>query len=288
MRDAGSSTATANGHVYATDTFVCGENTGATATSSQRFGNSGGSTIDLGAAFDTYADTDSGTITTSDTQTTPWDSFNLSDSHSISGSMYESGSSGGASVIVNDNGVRLRRIDGLTAYGTSATYGSSFHFDNWQSASDDFVLTKNAPNQYNGICTDISQSTDVTTGTSSLGQSGSAYSYSVSDTVSTAININGSNTYGTVATGIPWGSHPRLYDIARRWRALDWPAGDESLADEHLSEAVAGRGQHQRPRGDPARAVMCEGRQSRSCACLPSRDSSQACRPRRGRAEPRP
>ncbi len=67
-------------------------------------------------------------------------------------------------------------IDGLAAYGTSTTYGSSFHFDNWESASDDFVLTKNDPDSYNGVCTDISQSTDVMTGSSSLGPSGSAYS----------------------------------------------------------------------------------------------------------------
>jgi hypothetical protein len=110
------------GHIYATDTLTYDEDTGATATAWQSFGNSADGSIGTGAAVDTYADSDSGSITSCDNVTTSWDSFNHSDSHSISGSESEWERGGGASVNINDTGARLRRIDGLTAYGTSTSY----------------------------------------------------------------------------------------------------------------------------------------------------------------------
>jgi hypothetical protein len=57
----GSSTLTTNGHVYATDTFSYSEDTGAPATVSQSYASSGNSTILMGGAFDSYAETDSDT-----------------------------------------------------------------------------------------------------------------------------------------------------------------------------------------------------------------------------------
>ena len=230
--DSGSSTLATSGHVYATDTFAYTEDTGATATDSQSLDESGDSEILMGAAFDVYADTDSGTITTSDNVTTSWDSFNLSDSHSVSGSEVESFNSGGAAVNINDTGVNT---DEVTAYGTSNAYGSSFQFGNWESASDSFLLTKNDPGSYNGACTDVSQSTDAMTGSSSLGQSGSNFSYSMSDTVSTAININGDSTYGEVVTGL------NLFDYASSTQCFSVtgpPAG--TVTQENTASSTEG------------------------------------------------
>jgi hypothetical protein len=86
--DTGSSKLTNNGHVYATDTFTYGEDTGATATASQSLGNGYNWSVLLGSGYDTYADFYAGTITASNTRTASVDDFNLADTW-ISGSTYE-------------------------------------------------------------------------------------------------------------------------------------------------------------------------------------------------------
>ena len=108
------------------------------------------------------------------------------------------------------------------------------------------MLTKNDPGSYNGACTDVSQSTDAMTGSSSLGQSGSNYSYSVSDTVSTAININGDSTYGEVVTGL------NLFDYASSTQcySVTGPPARHRDAGEYLE---LDRGRHRRRQLDPDR-----------------------------------
>ena len=181
--DTGSSTLTTNGHVYATDTFGYDEDTGDTATASQSYGNAYNGWIRTGAAGDNYGDYDGGTITTSDNVTTSEDSFILGDTHSISGYWYNIETGDDGTIAINDTGVN---VDEMNAEGGESNNGSTYGFVDDDSSNDDFILTKNVPGSYSGVCTDYSEGTDTTSGTSSTGLAGDTYSYSVSDTYSEA------------------------------------------------------------------------------------------------------
>jgi hypothetical protein len=86
LGETGSSTLTTLGHVYATNTYAYGESSGSDSGVTQTISVSpGNGTVKGGAASDIYNDSDSGTITISDTTTTSHDSFTLGDNHSISG-----------------------------------------------------------------------------------------------------------------------------------------------------------------------------------------------------------
>ena len=140
--------------------------------------------------------------TTSDNVTTSYDSFSLADTHSVTGSWYEGETSPSGTIGIDDSGAD---DDVMWAQGNENVHGMNYTFGDSESLDDNFELNKNFPSQYSGQCIDSSQGTDVMDGTSSQGLSGSAYSYTVSDTTSQAINISGENSDGPVITGIDFG-----------------------------------------------------------------------------------
>ena len=158
LGETGSSTLTTLGHVYATNTYAYGESSGSDSGVTQTISVSpGNGTVKGGAASDIYNDSDSGTITISDTTTTSHDSFTLGDNHSISGVLTSSQSNSTSSETYVDNG---SDVEAMSAQGTKSTSGDSYVFTDTESSTDNFVLNKVVLNAMNGSGTD---STSMTT-----------------------------------------------------------------------------------------------------------------------------
>ena len=195
LGETGSSTLTTLGHIYATITYNYSEDSGSNSAVTESFTLSGGNgTVQIGTASDSYSDSDSGTITISDTTTTSHDSFTLGDSHSISGVLTSSMSNSTGSNTWTDNG---SDTDAMSAQGTKSTSGDNYTFTNTESSTDNFVLlNKVVVNQMNGGGTDTSSMTTSMSGNTAPG----GFAFTSLSESSNQISDSGNVTYSGVVT----------------------------------------------------------------------------------------
>ncbi len=144
LNQTGTDTLTTNGHIYSTVTYTYNEQTSDNSSVSQSISGTGW--IRQGSASDSYSDTDSGTITISDTTTTSFDSFSVTDNHSISGSISATAAYSPGTASWTDTGVDT---NGMNASGTKSTTGDVYTFADTESSTDDFLLKDlNRPRSY--------------------------------------------------------------------------------------------------------------------------------------------
>ncbi len=198
VNDTGSSTLTTNGHVYATDTYGYVENSGSTITdsSSETFAN--GASSQTATAYDDYIDSDSGTITVSDTVTTLYSSFTVEDNHYIIG--YDAGWFTESTTEAEnwiENGFE---DDSMYASGIESSTGDSYTYADIESSYDNYELTKTLAGQFNGVDSEINNSATSMSGNTSTGLSGSSYLYYTIGTFSDVDTASGDVTNGGVTS----------------------------------------------------------------------------------------
>ena len=140
--DYGTSTLSASGHTYATDTVTFNEFSSDSDYDSQAFG---GTSYDFGYACDTYTDSDVSTITNSNGVTTSDDAFVMADSHSVSGDDQGTLVNATSSVAWVDNGID---DDTSSANGTSSPTGIALTFSNTDISSDIGLSNESVYDQY--------------------------------------------------------------------------------------------------------------------------------------------
>ncbi len=196
--DSGASTLTTNGHIYATDTIGYAEDTGDTATDSESSWSLGNGWGAVGQAYDDYIDTDNDTQTISDTATTSMDSFDLIDTHTVSGDYSTSEGSGGTIIAWGDTGVDSATMN---AQGQDGQEGDSYTFADTESSVDDFTLVKIYPGEWDGTLTEDQSLSLGSQGTNWQESSGgSSFTYDQSSTSTDAIDDYGDTT-GTEVAG---------------------------------------------------------------------------------------
>ena len=189
LQQNGADTLTTNGHVYSTDTFTYGEQTGDNNTVSQAFTGSGFSSTHMGSATDTYSNSDSGVITVSDTVTTSVDNFVVEDTHSISGFLVNTANYGTGSATWTDTGTDVAMMSAAGVYNTG---GDSYSFTDSESSNDLFTLNKVIPGSMSGQAT-----ISATMQTSESGSTnGTTYAYISSTQTFTSVNESGEVTAG--------------------------------------------------------------------------------------------
>ncbi len=197
LNQTGTDTLTTNGHIYSTVTYTYNEQTSDNSSVSQSVSGTGW--IRQGSASDTYSDTDSGTITISDTTTTSFDSFSVTDNHSISGSISATASYSPGTASWTDTGVDT---NGMNASGTKSTTGDVYTFSDTESSTDEFLLGKVIPGSMSGTANDSSSDGFAMTGGTSTGPSGSTFGYTEGSATVTHYNDSGNVTVSSVVSPI--------------------------------------------------------------------------------------
>ena len=201
----GTDTLTTNGHIYSTVTYTYNEQTSDNSSVSQSISGTGW--VRDGSASDSYSDTDSGTITISDTTTASFDSFSVTDNHSISGVISATAAYSPGTATWTDNGVDTNEMN---ASGTKSTTGDVYTFADTESSTDVFLLNKSIPASMSGVATDSSSNGYAMTGGTSTGPSGSSFGYTETSQTINHYNDSGNITINSVPSSISLSSSASL------------------------------------------------------------------------------